>query len=53
MLRKIGGYFYLTVLKTEDLALIESYLRALNFQELERDDALDAIFFKGAKGIDP
>ena len=50
---KIGGYFYLTVLKTEDLALIESHLRALNFKELERDDALDAIFFKGAKGVDP
>ena len=49
---KIGGYFYLTVLKTEDLALIESHLNALNFNELSRDDAFDAILFKGAKGAD-
>ena len=49
---KIGGYFYLTVLKTEDLALVESHLKALNFTNLERNDALDAIFFRGAKGVE-
>jgi len=49
---KIGGYFYLTVLKTEDLALVESHLNTLQFDELRRDDALDAILFKGAKGAD-
>ena len=49
---KIGGYFYLTVLKTEDLALVESQLRSLNFDGLKRGNALDAIFFKGVKGSD-
>ena len=46
---KIDGYFYLTVLKTEDLAQVESSLRTLGFDQVRRSDAFDAILYWGLK----
>lgn len=46
---KTGGYFYLTVLKTEDLRLVESRLERLNFANVQQTDALDAILYWGLK----
>lgn len=48
---KSGGHFYLTVLKTEDLAQVEGCLKALNFEKVKRTDAMDALLFWGKKSF--
>lgn len=47
---KPRGWFFLAVLKTQDLRKVENELRTLRVLGLERFDAEDAIVFVGRKG---
>lgn len=47
---KPRGWFFLAVLKTQDLRKVQRELRAMRVLGLQRFDAVDAIVFVGRKG---
>ena len=50
---KPGGWFFISVLKTQDLARLQKELRTLALEETKQFDATDAILFIGRKGSTP